>query len=72
VFDYGSSLLIMLTVVLIVVFSHCISYYDNRIDKLSMVIWLMGEGRIGLNVNKSIECTIDVSYIVIVELLTQL
>jgi hypothetical protein len=34
----GSSLLIMLTVVLVLVFSHCIGYYDNQIDKLNMVI----------------------------------
>jgi hypothetical protein len=43
----GSSLLIMLTVVLVLVFSHCIGYYDNRIDKLNMVNWLIGE--MGLN-----------------------
>jgi hypothetical protein len=39
----GSSLSIMLTVVLVLVFSHCIGYYDNQIDKLNMVIWLIGE-----------------------------
>jgi hypothetical protein len=43
VFDFGSSLLIMLTVVLVLVFSHCIGYYDNQIDKLNMVNWLIGE-----------------------------
>jgi hypothetical protein len=42
----GSSLLIMLTVVLVLVFSHCIGYYNNQIDKL-MVNWLIGE--MGLN-----------------------
>jgi hypothetical protein len=43
----GSSLLIMLIVVLVLAFSHCIGYYDNRIDTLNMVNWLIGE--MGLN-----------------------
>jgi hypothetical protein len=37
----------MLTVVLVLVFSHYIGYYDIRIDKLIMVNWLIGE--MGLN-----------------------
>jgi hypothetical protein len=44
-------------------FSHCIGYYDNQIDKLNLVNWLIGE--MGLNTH------IIVSYIVVVELLTQ-
>jgi hypothetical protein len=43
----------MLTVVLVLVSSHCICYY-NRMDKLNMVNW--------------IECTVAVSYVGMVEL----
>ena len=51
----------MLIVVLVLVFSHYIGYYDNQIDKNSMVIgWL----------ESWFECTVIVSYIKIVELLT--
>jgi hypothetical protein len=43
----SSSLFIMLTMVLVLVFSYCIGYYDNQINKLNMVNWLNGE--MGLN-----------------------
>jgi hypothetical protein len=40
-FDHWLTSLIMLTMVFVLVSSHCICYY-NRMDKLSMVNWMIG------------------------------